>query len=72
MGVFRRTGRASADVATGRRVFSLPHPPLRWLSMPLIGVLQAVYPPPILFVFYLKPEVGVLQPVKPGETKAGG
>jgi hypothetical protein len=28
VGVFRRTGRASADVATGSRVFSLPHPPL--------------------------------------------
>ena len=28
VGVFRRTGRASAGVATGRRVFSLLHPPL--------------------------------------------
>jgi hypothetical protein len=30
------------------------------------GGLQAVYPPPILFVFFRSLEVGVLQPVKPG------
>ena len=44
-GVFRRTGRASADVATGRRVFSLPHPPLSYCTYRgFTGCLSPTYP----------------------------
>ena len=56
MWVFRRTGRASADVATGRRVFSLPHPPLMvsCTYRGFTGCLSPTYP----YCFYLKPRGG--------------
>ena len=55
MGVFRCTGRASADFATGRREFSPTlHPPLMLVEP--IGVLknQAVNPPHYPFNFFKK------------------
>ncbi|WP_181742464.1 hypothetical protein [Terrilactibacillus laevilacticus] len=50
MGVFRRTGSASAGVATGRRDISLPQSPTDGKPKS-IGPLRAVDPPPIFFEY---------------------